>query len=164
VLVFRCAAGALNRDTSQAGKGNRCVEPQAPLCPRLSRDCRHFAAGELKVVQCGPPLTGNPRSWHYRQYQHFWRLLAVYYGLLLPLIYTDAYTFVFENLQISLVVPNKREQPRLGLLISGVISHSFVRIKMLVREGGRFDSDRRTNQFGDLKLSQNWVWITVKRA
>ena len=41
-------------ESGQAGEGNRCAEPQAPLCPRLPRYCRHFAAGELKVVQCGP--------------------------------------------------------------------------------------------------------------
>jgi hypothetical protein len=35
--LFRCAAGALNRDTGQAGNGNRCAKPQAPLCPRLPR-------------------------------------------------------------------------------------------------------------------------------
>jgi hypothetical protein len=42
--VFRCAAGAHDRGTGQAGEGNRCAEPQAPLCPRLPRTCRPIAA------------------------------------------------------------------------------------------------------------------------
>ena len=49
--VSRCAAGALDRDTGQACNGNRCAEPQAPLCPRLRRSCRRYAAGEFRVAQ-----------------------------------------------------------------------------------------------------------------
>ena len=50
-------------------------------------------------------------------------------GFCSPLIYTDAYTFGFENWLISVAFPNVREQVGFGTLISAVNKRSLVRLK-----------------------------------
>ena len=127
--MFRCAAGALNRDTGQAGNGNRCAEPQAPLCPRLLAIVATSPLANSKW--CNADLRSatenlgdiDDTSISGGRYQHL-------PGFCSPLIYTDAYTFGFENWLISVAFPNVREQAGFGTLISAVNKRSLVRLKM----------------------------------
>lgn len=53
--VFRCAAGAFNRDTGQAGLGYRGAEPWLTPNFALCRVRFHFAAGDPKMERMRHP-------------------------------------------------------------------------------------------------------------
>ena len=108
----------------------RLKHPFARVFPRLSPLRRwRTQSGAMRT-----PSIGNRKTWRYRGHQYFWRPLPALARLLLALIYTDAYTFGFENWLISVGFPNARQRLRFGRLISA--------ISMVVSSHSKFRSER----------------------
>ncbi len=143
------------------------------LLPTSSRYCRHFAAGELKVEQCGPLRSATENLSDIADTSASGGRYHLLSGIYSTLIYTNAYTFRVEKWPFSVATPKARKRAGFQTRISAENKCSRAKLKIQFREECGFDSHRphhpilqvpRSPPHGGWNLHQRIAWGRTSRA